>query len=721
MNKKFLYILFGFLSIPLIGLLVYIDAFGSFVLWSRQYAGGQIEKLFILILVSLLFAGLVLVMKSRENKSLRQHLASEIIDHANTKKRYRNLIDEAPIMYVMVIDKLGTPVIEDVNKKFLDALEYSPEEVIGKSIAKFYTPTSVKALFDGGGYESALEGRFGERERCLVRKDGKVLYTLAYSIPVKDQSGRITGLRSMYIDITDRHRIETSVRRLATAIEHLDEIVLITDDEAKVVYVNPAFEKISGYSQDEIIGQNPRILQSGHQNQTFYTQMWDTLLKGSVWRGRFKNKRKNGTIFIEDASISPVMDDQGNISNYVAVKRDVSKEIELETRLNQAMKMEAIGTLAGGIAHDFNNILSSVIGFTELALDDAEAKSLQEQNLQEVLTAGNRAKDLVKQILTFARQADEEIKPLQVEFIIKEAMKLLRSTAPSTIEFQTNIQSNSLVMADPTQIHQVIMNLLTNAVHSMNRKGGLLKVELLDEAIGSNNPKAPQYIKPGSYVKLSVSDTGHGISPEHLDSIFEPYFTTKPPGAGTGLGLSTVYGIVKKYDGEVRVESCLNKGSTFHVLFPIVKKQKGEDYASAGILPTGKEKILFVDDELAIANVSGRILSTLGYNVTIRTSSIEALALFKNKPHEFDLIITDLTMPNMTGDQLAIKMMEVKPDIPVILCSGFSRPETEQRSLAMGIKAFVYKPLVKGELAKIVREVIDNAIMQRDASVYRGS
>lgn len=554
--------------------------------------------------------------------------------------------------------------------------------------------------------------------------------------PIQDKQGRLTGVLVLIIDITQRKRkeadlrehckqleqlvvmqsmqnlterqqIETNIHRLAMAIEQVADSVLITDDEPKVLYVNPAFEKITGYLKEEIIGKNPSLLQSGRHDQQFYQEMWNTLKEGRVWRGRFQNKRKNGTPLVEDASISPVIDNSGRIINYVSVKRDVSKEMDLEKRLHQAMKMEAIGTLAGGIAHDFNNILSSVIGFTELTLDDVPPESLQAQNLNEVLTAGIRAKKLVNQILAFARQSVEEIKPLQVGLVAKEALKLIRSTVPATIRIQTDIKSKSLIMADPTQIHQVIMNLCTNAVHSMEDTGGLLKVDLRDETYDDKSSESKPYLKPGDYLKLTVSDTGAGICQDSMDLIFEPYFTTKAPGEGTGLGLSTVYGIVKKYGGEMVVESKVEKGSSFHALFPVSKLRNEKPDDPPTILPTGVESILCVDDELSIAKMSAQILESLGYDVTIRTSSIEALVLFKTKPQTFDLVITDLTMPNMTGDQLAVEMMKIRPDIPVILCTGFSRYAAEKDVLASGIKAFAHKPLIKSDLAILVRNVLD--------------
>jgi len=381
---------------------------------------------------------------------------------------------------------------------------------------------------------------------------------------------------------------------------------------------------------------------------------------------------------------------------------------KIENQLRQSQKMEAVGTMAGGIAHDFNNILTSIIGYCELALDVAEKGSMLEDNIKEVLTAGNRAKDLVRQILAFSRQGSQEVKPVMPSLIVKEAIKLLRSATPTTIDVKQNITSDSLIMGDQTQIHQVLMNLCTNAVHAMESSGGILTVNLSDVQLDDSFTGQYEDLTPGNYLKLSVSDTGKGISSNIIESIFEPYFTTKKPGEGTGLGLSVVHGIVKGFNGEITVTSEPGSGSTFTVYLPILKKSVASKSDSVELLPVGKERILLVDDEASIVNMCKQILTRLGYNVTTRTSSIEALELFKNRPGDFDLVLTDMTMPNMTGDKLAAALIQIRPDIPVILCTGYSKKISDERAAEIGIKAFVMKPFVRIELAKIIRKVFDN-------------
>jgi len=404
----------------------------------------------------------------------------------------------------------------------------------------------------------------------------------------------------------------------------------------------------------------------------------------------------------------------GSIADFVShamdsfERKQAEKEKKnLEFQLHHAQKMESIGTLAGGIAHDFNNILASVIGYTELALDDAKRGILQHENLQEVLLAGNRAKDLVKQILTFSRQVDQEKKPIQVKPVVKEALKLLRASIPSSVKIEQSVQSNALVMGDSTQIHQVLMNLCTNAAHAMKDDGGLLTVSLLDAELDSVFVSNHPNLKPGSYINLTVTDTGHGISPEVMEKIFDPFFTTKEKGEGTGMGLSVVHGIVLSHGGDICVYSNPGKGSTFKVYLPVIKSRLKLEERVERPIPTGNERILLIDDEPAIMNMGKQILESLGYDVTTRNSSLEALELFKKKRDRFDLVITDMTMPHMTGDKLAEELMQIRIDIPVILCTGFSSRIDEQKALAIGIRVFISKPFLKREIAEAIRKVLD--------------
>jgi len=368
----------------------------------------------------------------------------------------------------------------------------------------------------------------------------------------------------------------------------------------------------------------------------------------------------------------------------------------------------AVGTLAGGVAHDFNNILSAVIGYTEMALGESSISESPRRYLEQIYKAGERAKDLVKQILTFSRKQEQERKPVLATPIIKEGIKLLRSSLPTTINITQNIADVSvMILADPTQIHQVLMNLCTNAAHAMREKGGILNIQLIRERVDHDRPLHPFNLGAGDYAKLTVSDTGHGIDVSVMERIYDPFFTTKAPGEGTGLGLSVVYGIVRDHGGAIDITSELGKGTTVNVFFPLEDMEMPVSEKAHEQIPGGSERILFVDDEAALAELGSVMLTSLGYHVTSRTSSIEALEAFRVRPHDFDLVITDMTMPNMRGDDLARELLKIRPDIPVILCTGFSEMISEEKAKSLGIRRLVMKPIFKENIASVIREVLD--------------
>ncbi len=380
---------------------------------------------------------------------------------------------------------------------------------------------------------------------------------------------------------------------------------------------------------------------------------------------------------------------------------------KLERQLRQAQKMEAVGTLAGGIAHDFNNILSAVIGFTEMALEDATPESFLRRNMEQVLQAGMRAKHLVQQILAFSRQSDQELRPVQLKKTVVEACELLRASLPSTIAIRTRFRTNAFTMGDPTQMHQVLMNLCTNAGHAMRTHGGTLSITL--DAIDDPAPwraEHPELTAP-AYVRLSVSDTGHGISEQIIERIFDPFFTTKEHTEGTGMGLAVVHGIVKSHKGLITVESRSGEGTVFTVLLPQIVSPDTSRTRANSELQTGNESILFVDDEAMLVDLSSQLLKRLGYSVTACTSSLEALSRFRDAPAEFDLVITDMTMPQMTGRELAGEMLATRPDLPIILCTGFSEIITEDDARRAGIRAFIMKPIIMKDLAATIRRILD--------------
>ena len=400
------------------------------------------------------------------------------------------------------------------------------------------------------------------------------------------------------------------------------------------------------------------------------------------------------------------------VTTIIEQERADQAEKQLQGKLAQAQKMEAIGVLAGGIAHDFNNILAAIMGYTELTRVDAQPDSQAAENLDKVLTAAHRAKDLVKQILAFSRQSSVDRMPIKIQPLVKESLKMLRASIPSTISITEEIHPQSgTVLADPTQIHQIVMNLCTNAYHAMEETGGELSVKVNTTFIDSTTVLETRQIPPGEYVELTVSDTGTGIGPDIITKIFEPYFTTKGTGKGSGMGLSITHGIIKSYGGEITVESTIGQGTTFHVYLPCLKAEvanlEDQDQVNESV-PSGNERILAVDDDEAIVKLNKQMLEFLGYKVTAMTSSIDTLAIFQSQPYNYDLLITDMTMPGMTGADLAKKIRAIRPGIPIVLCSGFSELINEKKAKALGINKYLDKPASKNELAKAVRETLDN-------------
>ncbi|MBI5556595.1 MAG: response regulator [Deltaproteobacteria bacterium] len=411
--------------------------------------------------------------------------------------------------------------------------------------------------------------------------------------------------------------------------------------------------------------------------------------------------------FITEVAKKRLKVSAGLIGTLVERKQAEDEKEKLQAQLNQAQKMEAIGVLAGGIAHDFNNILAAIMGYTEISREDADPDSQLAQDLNKVLTSAHRAKDLVNQILAFSRETDVERIPIKIQPLVKESLKMLRASIPTTITIREDIYPRcGAVLANPTQIHQIVMNLCTNAFHAMEQTGGVLSVEVKMAHLDSSEPLEARQLNPGDYVELTVRDTGTGIGPDIIEKIFDPYFTTKEIGRGTGLGLSISHGIIKSYGGAITVESTPGQGTTFHVYFPVVQDEAKVSEEIQGA-PRGRERILFVDDEELLVRMCKKMLERLGYTVTAHSSSIEALAAFSNAPAQFDLVITDQTMPELTGVELTRRLLRIRPDLPVILCTGFSNLISEESAKAIGIREFALKPLSMSSLALLVRKLLD--------------
>ncbi len=535
---------------------------------------------------------------------------------------------------------------------------------------------------------------------------------LVSAAPVMNEEGNLEYIAHVAKDITEVKAAEQDRIRLATAIEQASETIVITDIGGHIQYVNPAFTNLTGYSAEEALGQNPRIVQSGEHDQGFYIEMWATLLRGDTWYGHLTNMKKDGSFFEEEATISPVKDTKGRISNFVAVKRDVSRERLLENQLRQSVKMEAVGTMASGIAHDFNNILAAILGYAEFIQRDVSKESRVGKNIAEILTAGKRAAELVRQILIFSRQQASDKQALLPNLIVNEALNMLRATLPATVTIEDDIDPDCrAILANPTAIHQIVVNLCTNGFQAMAAQKGILQVWLKQQQLTVEDIPAGEKIAAGDFVVLTVTDSGCGMDQATMGRIFEPYFSTKEVGRGTGLGLAVIHGLTKDYGGFVQVKSKVNQGSSFSVYFPVteevvirpvIKKLKKNSEETIPVCA----RILVVDDELLLVKINEKRLQSMGYDVTSHTDSKKALEAFQNDPEGFDLLVTDQTMPGLTGAELAQAILKLKPSLPIIMCTGHSDIVSEEKAIAMGIKKYVFKPVQGDDLLDAVQEVL---------------
>lgn len=626
-------------------------------------------------------------------------------------KKFKTISDKAS--YGTGIADLDGNIVY-VNNAFAEMHGYKPEELIGKHLSVFHSEEQMERV---NTLDNVLkrEGSFAAEEVWHVKRDGSIFPTLMNASIITDDNGEPLLMSATAIDITELKRIEDQLRTLSRAIDQSPTSVIITDPDGNIEYVNPKFTQITGYTSEEVLGKNPRILKSEETPPEEYKRLWDTITSGEQWLGEFHNKKKSGELFWESASISPIRNSEGEITHFVAVKEDITEHkrlaeqrAELEEQLRHAQKMETIGTLAGGIAHDFNNILQAIHGYVEMCLTDVSATSQVHADLEQVLEATNRAKNLVQQILTFSRHAEQERRPLRLQTIVKEVLKLLKASLPSTIEIRQNIDTKcAAVLADPTRVHQVLMNLCTNAYQAMRVDGGVLEVSLSMVDVDAKFLRAHPNLLEGRYVRLTVSDTGHGMDRTTMARIFEPFFTTKEVGEGTGLGLSVVHGIVASHDGEITVESQPGKGTTFHVYLPQAESDVEQGTREDETFLKGNERILFVDDEEVVGAVMKRLLERLGYDVTLRNSSVDALETFRAQPDKFDLVITDQSMPKMTGVKLAAELLHLRSNVPIILMTGFSETVAPETAKKMGICEFIMKPVVASDLSKAIRRVLD--------------
>ena len=585
----------------------------------------------------------------------------------------------------------------------------APDRIVGKTDFDLPWPRQEADAYRADDREVI---RFNRVKRHIIeplqQADGTRIWVDTSKVPLLDEQGKVYGVLGVYEDITERKKAEEELKIKESAIAASINAIILADLDGNLTYVNKSFLSLWGHDTEEEVLGKPIIgfWQSGNEAQGLIRRLRET----GRWLGEMQAENKNGEAFIVQVSSGMIHTEEGRPLCLMASFLDVTEKHRLEDQIRQSQRLEAMGTLAGGIAHDFNNILSPILGYADMVQEELPQGSEVWHNQQAVINAGYRAKDLVQQILAFSRQAEYERRPIQIHHIVKEALKLLRASIPTTIEIRQDIETASgVVHADPTQIHQVMMNLCTNAFHAMQKTGGILGVSLTAVEIEKGDDKVNGLdLTPGRYLRLEVSDTGCGMDKKILTRIFEPYFTTKEKGKGTGLGLAMVHGIVKSHGGHITVYSEPGKGTNVHVYLPqMLLETAAPGIAEKEALPVGSERVLIVDDEDIVVQMEGKMLESLGYEITALTDSLEAWELLSKQPNAFDLVITDMTMPKMTGVELARRYFSVRPGALVILCTGFSELVTEEKAKAVGISEFIMKPVVKKDLAKAVRKVLD--------------
>jgi PAS domain S-box-containing protein len=538
--------------------------------------------------------------------------------------------------------------------------------------------------------------------------DGAHKIILHSALPILDEGNVVRGAIVINQDITLRRTVEADRLRLAAAVEQIADGIAIMDPDGGILYANPVFYKHHGLERhDPAASSFPAVLEAEAGDGEALRKMREALGAGRAWNWRMARRAADGRIREFELKVSPLRDGSGRFSGSISVERDITHDVRMEERIRQWQKMEALGTLAGGIAHDFNNILLPIQINAELMLGHESEDAPATRRIGQILEAARRGKEMVRQIIAFSRQQEPERKPVDLNQVIKESLELIRISMPKSIEILEKIEvSSAPAVADATQIHQIMMNLASNAAHAMRGKGGVLEVGLADVAIDAETASRLIDLKPGPHLRLSVKDSGHGMSPEVMRRVFEPFFTTKGKGEGTGMGLAVVHGIVRAHGGVITASSEPGKGSTFTVYLPrIVGPPKPQQNVSSAPA-TGTGRILFVDDEDIQVRAMDKLLEHLGYQSVGLTDPRKALEVFRGRPDDFDLAIMDQTMPHMSGGELAREILKVRPGLPIILCTGYSENLNEEEALAMGIKAFLMKPFSVKEIAETIRRAL---------------
>lgn len=627
---------------------------------------------------------------------------------------------ETSIDGILAVDENGTIILS--NRRFADMWGISREAVEAKVDAPVLQSVSEK-MSQPQAFLRRVDYLYAHRNETsleeLELKDGRTFER--YSAPMNGTDGSYYGRVWYFRDMTERKRMEASVAEAEAKYRGIFENSVMgifqTTPEGRILSLNMALARILGYdSPEQVMSEVSDLPRDLYVDSARRSEALRLLAEqGMAEEFEVQVFRKDKSIAWISLNSVAVHDLNGKIVRMEGTAQDITEKKRLASLLTQAQKMEAIGTLAGGIAHDFNNILMPIIGYCEISLEAVPKDSRLHHNIEQILLSGNRAKELVKQILTFSRKTEQERRPVQVSLLVKETLKMLRSTLPSTIQIRPNIDTGAIyatTLADPAEIHQVLMNLCMNAAHAMREKGGVLSVTLKNATIDPVATGKLPDLAPGDYLRLTIADTGHGIDEEVRQRIFDPYFTTKGPSEGTGLGLAIVYGIITRLSGGIAVLSEPGQGTTFDVYFPTTKTLQAPAVEALEPPPTGKGLVLVVDDEQPIVDMLGQMLGNLGYDVAERCSSSDALEAFRAHPDSFDLVITDITMPHMTGIDLAREILKIRADTPIILCTGFSEAVDENRTRPPGIKGLLMKPVALRDLAVTVNKILaeDNPV-----------
>jgi len=625
---------------------------------------------------------------------------------ARNEELFRAMFEHGP-SGIAIVSRDGRLVM--TNAALREILGFSSEELENKDITEYMHPEHVateEALF-----REIITGkrRSGRLEKRTTTKTGEEIWVSAHLAGIGFNSSDTDLLLIQVEDITQRRRVEGEHKRLAAAIEQAAESIIVTDREGTIEYVNPAFEQITGYAREKVIGENPRVLKSGQQGDEFYRELWETITSGSVWSGRMVNRRNDGSHYTEDCTISPVRDETGIVSHFVAVKHDVTHTLFLEQQTHHTQKLEAMGRLAGGVAHDLNNMLSPILGYAELLMDDIPHGDARRESIEEVHQAGLRARDLVFQLLAFGRKQALEVKPISLNEVVSGFSSLLRRTLREDINIETILTaSNETIEADLGRLEQVIMNLAVNAQDAMPR-GGKLTIETTDVVIDGDDPVESRTLSSGPHVCLSISDTGCGFDAITRARIFEPFFTTKEKDKGTGLGLATVYGIVKQHGGDIRVDSVPGEGTTFEIYLPFVEQESvniSRLKTARGKPESGMGTVLVAEDDRQVRKLICSILKSLGYRVITARTPEDCILEVEQCEDTIDLLLTDVVMPEINGKELYERIRKIQPQLKVLFMSGYTHNViAEHGVLKEGIQ-FIQKPFTRQTLAEKIRALL---------------